>query len=168
VKAEFERHPGIGLVFGRIKPFGICPPEQLEHERRFFAAAARNAAHCSRFGRFGRKLAFTGRILFGPAMLVCSAGAVRCVGIVKLYIGAPITTTSAAKTDKRTTALEHHVMVRERQTRCKLTETGTAVLECTTSISRRSFMEIANARRRPKAAVGQPAAATAGFHPKRR
>jgi glycosyltransferase involved in cell wall biosynthesis len=84
VKGAFERHPAVGLVFGRIEPFGTCPPEQLEHERRFFAAAARNAAHCSHFGRFGRKLAFTGRILFGPAMLVCSAGVVRrdCVALV--------------------------------------------------------------------------------------
>ena len=77
VKAAFERHPGVGLVFGQIRPFGICPQEQLEHERRFFAAAARNAVRCSAFGRWGRKLAFAGRILFGPAMLVCSAAVVR-------------------------------------------------------------------------------------------
>ena len=74
VKAEFERNPRVGLIFGRIEPFGACPPEQLEHERHFFAAASRNA---KRSGRFGSKLAFTGRILFGPAMLVCGAGVVR-------------------------------------------------------------------------------------------
>jgi glycosyltransferase involved in cell wall biosynthesis len=74
VKAAFERNPDVGLVFGRIEPFGACPPEQMEHERRFFAAASQNAKRC---GRFGPKLAFTGRILFGPAMLVCGAGVVR-------------------------------------------------------------------------------------------
>ena len=74
VKGAFERNPRVGLIFGRIEPFGTCPPEQLEHERRFFAAASRNAERC---GRFGPKLAFTGRILFGPAMLVCGAGVVR-------------------------------------------------------------------------------------------
>jgi glycosyltransferase involved in cell wall biosynthesis len=81
VKAAFVRHPNVGLVFGRIEPFGTCPPAQLEHERRFFASGARNAAHC---GRFGRKFGFAGRILFGPAMLICSAGVVRrdCVARV--------------------------------------------------------------------------------------
>jgi glycosyltransferase involved in cell wall biosynthesis len=84
VKAAFEQYPGVGLVFGRIKPFGICPPEQLDHERRVFAAAARNAARCRRFARYGRRFAFAGRILFGPAMFVCSAGVVRrdCVARV--------------------------------------------------------------------------------------
>jgi hypothetical protein len=48
-----------------------------------------------------------------------------------------------------------------------LAETGTAGLQCTTSISRRSFMEIANARRRSKVGVAQPAAGTAGFDPLR-
>jgi glycosyltransferase involved in cell wall biosynthesis len=74
VKAAFERNPGVGLVFGRIEPFGSCPPEQLEHERRYFAEAARNAKRC---GRFGRKLGFAGWMLFGSALLVCSAGVVR-------------------------------------------------------------------------------------------
>lgn len=77
VKAAFERHPDVGFVFGRIKPFGVCPPEQLEHEASFFAAGARNAARCGAFGRYGRKFAFAARILFGPAMLVCSAAVVR-------------------------------------------------------------------------------------------
>jgi glycosyltransferase involved in cell wall biosynthesis len=77
VKAAFERHPHVGFVFGRIKPFGACPPDQLEHERNFFASAARNAARCGALGRYGRKFAFTARILFGPAMLVCSAAVIR-------------------------------------------------------------------------------------------
>jgi glycosyltransferase involved in cell wall biosynthesis len=73
VKDAFESHPGVGLVFGRIEPFGGCPPEQLQHERDYFAAATRNAARCSRFGKF----AFVGWTLFGSALLVCSAGVVR-------------------------------------------------------------------------------------------
>jgi len=81
VKAEFEAHPRVGLVFGRIEPFGTCPPAQLQRERRYFATAARNASRC---GRFGPKLAFTGRTLFSTAMLVCGAGIVRreCVARV--------------------------------------------------------------------------------------
>jgi hypothetical protein len=43
---------------------------------------------------------------------------------------------------------------------------GMVGLGCATSISRRSFMGIANGRRRPKAAAGQPAAAASGFDPK--
>jgi glycosyltransferase involved in cell wall biosynthesis len=81
VKATFESHPKIGLVFGMIEPFGVCPEEQLQHERRYFIDAARSATRCSRFGaRFG----FTGRMLFGLPILVCSAGVVRreCVAAI--------------------------------------------------------------------------------------
>jgi glycosyltransferase involved in cell wall biosynthesis len=81
VKATFESRPEIGLVFGMIEPFGVCPEEQLQHERRYFIDAARSASRCSRFGtRFG----FTGRMLFGVPILVCSAGVVRreCVAAI--------------------------------------------------------------------------------------
>jgi hypothetical protein len=80
-KIEFENHPRVGLIFGHVEPFGDCSPAQLEHERHYFLMARRNAQRC---GRFGHKIAFTGRALFGPAMLVCSAGIVRreCVGEV--------------------------------------------------------------------------------------
>jgi GT2 family glycosyltransferase len=74
VKQVFERDPRVGLVFGRVEPFGDCPPEQLRHERAYFAVSARNAALCD---RFGRKLAFTSQMLFGPALLVCGAGVLR-------------------------------------------------------------------------------------------
>jgi glycosyltransferase involved in cell wall biosynthesis len=81
VRAAFARHPRVGLVFGRVEPFGDCPPEQLAHERRYFAASGHYAKGC---GRFGSKLGFVGQMLFGPAMLVCSAGVVRrdCVARV--------------------------------------------------------------------------------------
>ena len=74
VKAAFERQPHVGLVFGRVEPFGAGPPAQLQRERHYFAAAARNAERCA---RFGSKLAFAGWTLFGSAMLVCGAGVVR-------------------------------------------------------------------------------------------
>ncbi len=74
VKKAFEEHPQAGMVFGRIEPFGSCPPKQLAHEKRFFARAARNA-FSSRF--FGPKWAYVSRMLFGWPILVCSAGVVR-------------------------------------------------------------------------------------------
>lgn len=74
VTAAFSRRPDVGLVFGRVEPFGDGPEAQLQHERRFFTRAARNAVAC---GRFGRKLAFAGHMLFDLPLLVCSAGVVR-------------------------------------------------------------------------------------------
>jgi len=74
VKAAFEAHPDVGLVFGRIEPFGNCSEIQLQHERQYFNEAARTASAC---GRFGTRIAFTSRMLFDSAMLVCSAGVMR-------------------------------------------------------------------------------------------
>jgi GT2 family glycosyltransferase len=74
VKAAFAENPSIGLVFGRIEPFSQGPSEQLEHERRYFGEAARKAAISK---RFGPRLAFTGRMLFDNALLVCSSSVVR-------------------------------------------------------------------------------------------
>jgi glycosyltransferase involved in cell wall biosynthesis len=81
VKQIFAEYPDIGMVFGRIEPFGDCPPEQLEHERRYFAAAAQKAAACQ---RFGRKWGFTSQMLFGEALLVCSASIFRRECALKL------------------------------------------------------------------------------------
>jgi glycosyltransferase involved in cell wall biosynthesis len=74
VKAAFAGNPAIGLVFGRIEPFGSGPAAQLDREREYFSDAARKAAGC---GRFGSRLAFTGRMLFDNALLVCSSSAIR-------------------------------------------------------------------------------------------
>jgi glycosyltransferase involved in cell wall biosynthesis len=74
VVSAFTRCPGIGLVFGRIEPFGSGPQDQLHHERQFFARAARRAAVCS---AFGRNRAFAGQMLFDLPILVCSASVVR-------------------------------------------------------------------------------------------
>ena len=39
VRAAFSEHPEVGLIFGRIEPFGSCTAAELEHERRYFASA---------------------------------------------------------------------------------------------------------------------------------
>jgi len=81
VKAVFENHPDIGLVFGKIEPFGTGPETQLQHEQRYFAAAARSATACA---RFGTRFAYAGRMLFDRPILVCSAGVVRRECLVKI------------------------------------------------------------------------------------
>jgi glycosyltransferase involved in cell wall biosynthesis len=74
VKAAFEANPAVGLIFGRIAPFGNGPAAQLDHERQYFAKAAEKAASSN---RFGSRIAFTGRMLFADALLVCSSSVVR-------------------------------------------------------------------------------------------
>jgi glycosyltransferase involved in cell wall biosynthesis len=74
IKTAFAAHPNVGLVFGRIEPFGSGPADQLNRERAYFARAARNARSSE---RFGARWAFTGRMLFDTAMLVCSASVIR-------------------------------------------------------------------------------------------
>jgi glycosyltransferase involved in cell wall biosynthesis len=74
VKMAFATNPKVGLVFGRVEPFGRETSAQLEHERQYFADAARKAAVSS---RFGPRLAFAGRMLFDKALLVCSASVIR-------------------------------------------------------------------------------------------
>jgi glycosyltransferase involved in cell wall biosynthesis len=73
-KEALTSHPEVGLVFGRIEPFGDCSPDQLMHERHFFADAARRASACE---RFGPRWAFAGQMLFDKALLVCSAAVLR-------------------------------------------------------------------------------------------
>ena len=70
----FATRPNVGLLFGRIEPFGNAPEEQLRRERRYFAEAARVAKLCS---RFGPRFALAGRMLFGDPLLVCSAAIMR-------------------------------------------------------------------------------------------
>ena len=81
VAATFAAHPRVGLVFGRIEPFGTCPPAQLAHERRFFAAAGTDGRRC---GRLGERLGFVARTLFGPPLLVTSAGVVRREAVARV------------------------------------------------------------------------------------
>jgi glycosyltransferase involved in cell wall biosynthesis len=81
VKAAFAANPAIGLVFGRIEPFGNGPAVQLDQERQYFGDAARKAASSN---RFGSRLAFTGRMLFDKALLVCSSSVIRRECVARL------------------------------------------------------------------------------------
>jgi GT2 family glycosyltransferase len=74
VAATFAKHPEVGLVFGRVEPFGAGPESQLQHERQFFARASRSAMLCT---RFGRKRAFAGQVMFDMPLSVCGAAVVR-------------------------------------------------------------------------------------------
>jgi len=74
VKTIFSGHPEVGVVFGRIEPFGDAPEAQLRHEREFFGDAARRALLCA---RFGPKWAFTACMMFRRTLLICSACVVR-------------------------------------------------------------------------------------------
>jgi GT2 family glycosyltransferase len=71
--AAFEANPHVGVIFGRVEPFGDNP-KALEHERRVFNSAARRAA-ASR--RFGSKWAFSSRLFFSNSLLVCGAAMIR-------------------------------------------------------------------------------------------
>lgn len=82
VKAAFAAKPSVGLVFGRIEPFGVGPVEQLEHECQYFTDAARKSVLSD---RFGSRLAFTGRMLFDKALLVCSASVTRRECVARLH-----------------------------------------------------------------------------------
>jgi glycosyltransferase involved in cell wall biosynthesis len=72
--AAFAAHPGVGVVFGRIEPFGDAPEAQLRHERAFFRGAARRAAICR---RFGPRLGFAAGVIFNQTLLVCGAALIR-------------------------------------------------------------------------------------------
>jgi glycosyltransferase involved in cell wall biosynthesis len=71
----------VGMIFGIVEPFGKCSPDQLEHERRYFATAARRAELCQ---HVGSKWKFIGEMLFRDALLVCSAAIVRQVIVEQL------------------------------------------------------------------------------------
>ena len=74
VRKIFSEHPEVGVVFGRIEPFGNAPEAQLRHEREFFGDAARRALLCS---QFGPKWGFTACLMFRRTLLICSAVVVR-------------------------------------------------------------------------------------------
>ena len=81
IKAAFAANPAIGLVFGRIEPFGSGPAAQLDQERQYFADAARRSALCD---RFGPRFAFAGSMLFGNALLVCSSSVIRRESVARI------------------------------------------------------------------------------------
>jgi glycosyltransferase involved in cell wall biosynthesis len=81
VKAKFLANPRVGVVFGRVEPFGDAPDVQMNRERRFFDDAGRRAAVCA---RFGSRLAFTASMVFGYTLIVCGAAVMRVDGVRKL------------------------------------------------------------------------------------
>jgi len=74
VKQAFATRPDVGVVFGRVQPFGSVQPDQLERERQFFSSSAHRAAICM---RFGPKWGFAAQMLFDRALFVCGAVVVR-------------------------------------------------------------------------------------------
>jgi GT2 family glycosyltransferase len=71
--ATFDAHPDIGMVFGRIEPFTSKHGHDIQHERDFFASAARRARMAARLPRFW----LSANLLFMPTVLVNSACIVR-------------------------------------------------------------------------------------------
>ncbi|WP_158743842.1 glycosyltransferase family 2 protein [Acidisphaera sp. L21] len=71
--AAFADRPDLGVVFGAIEPFGVDQAE-IQHQREYFGHAAHRARRCA---RLGHRWAFTAAMLFGPTLLVCSAGLLR-------------------------------------------------------------------------------------------
>ncbi len=74
VRHAFAAHPAVGVMFGRIDPFGEAAESVMRHERDFFARAARRARACR---RFGPKWGFAATMLFRNTLLVCGAGLIR-------------------------------------------------------------------------------------------
>lgn len=74
VRAAFAERPEVGLIYGRIEPFGDCSKEQLAQEVQYFTESARLSQVCR---RFRTKLAFVACLMFQQALLVCSGGVVR-------------------------------------------------------------------------------------------
>ena len=72
-RAAFAAQPDVGAVFGTVEPFGEDAAE-IDRERHYFAEAQRRARRCA---RLGHRWAFTAAMLFGPTLLVSSAGMVR-------------------------------------------------------------------------------------------
>ena len=71
--AMFRGAPEIGVVFGRIAPFGE-DASLVADEQRYFTQAGERAMRCA---RLGSRWSFAASMLFNPTLLVCSAGLVR-------------------------------------------------------------------------------------------
>jgi glycosyltransferase involved in cell wall biosynthesis len=86
-KEIFLKHPSVGVLFGRIDPFGDPSKEpQLTQERRFCAEAAHRALGCYRLGRKWPikshtdalvRFLLTTQMMFDRSLLVCSSALLR-------------------------------------------------------------------------------------------
>jgi GT2 family glycosyltransferase len=67
----FARKPDIGVIFGKVAPFG---EGGIDSERDYFDRAHRRARRCR---LLGRKLGFSAALFFHEALLVCGAAMIR-------------------------------------------------------------------------------------------
>jgi len=81
VRREFAANPDVGVIFGRVEPFGAGPPDQLARETEFFRKAERRSKLCA---RLPLAWPYVGQMLFGHVLLVCSSAVLRreCVEAV--------------------------------------------------------------------------------------
>jgi len=79
-KEAFDAHPEVGVVFGRVEPFGTNEAT-LAPERIYFSEAAMRARKAA---RFGPKLAFAANLYFQATMIVCSTCQIRRECVEKL------------------------------------------------------------------------------------
>jgi glycosyltransferase involved in cell wall biosynthesis len=81
LRREFAANPKVGVMFGRVEPFGAGPADQLAREMEFFRKAERRAKFCE---RLRLSWPFVGQMLFGHVLLVCSSAVLRraCVEAV--------------------------------------------------------------------------------------
>jgi glycosyltransferase involved in cell wall biosynthesis len=82
----FGQRPEIGVVFGKIEPFG---DRDISSERDYFDAAHRRAR---KYRRMGPKLGFSAAMFFQNTLLVCSAAMIRkrCVAEIQGFDDKPI------------------------------------------------------------------------------
>ncbi len=81
----FTQRPDIGVVFGKVEPFGNA---DISSERDYFDAAHRRAR---KYRRMGPKLGFSAAMFFQDTLLVCSAAMIRkrCVAEIQGFDDKP-------------------------------------------------------------------------------
>lgn len=81
----FAQRPDIGVVFGKVEPFGET---DISSERVYFDKAHRRA---QKYRRMGPKLGFSAAMFFQDTLLVCSAAMIRkrCVAEIDGFDAGP-------------------------------------------------------------------------------
>ena len=81
----FGQRPDIGVVFGKVEPFGNT---DVSSERDYFDAAHRRA---KKYRRMGSKIGFSAAMFFQNTLLVCSAAMIRkrCVAEIDGFDAGP-------------------------------------------------------------------------------
>jgi GT2 family glycosyltransferase len=72
-KSAFAMYPDVGVIFGRVSPFGD-DDASLKKEIVFFSRAARRAALAA---HLGKRWAFSTSLYFGETLFVCGAAMIR-------------------------------------------------------------------------------------------